>query len=337
MAIWVTPRSWVDGSIPTAADLDAEIRDPLTWLKSALDNVTDDTISDTGTDTYFDVTRAVATDPAYRARVAADTFPRATVRADGAMALGPGDAAPDARVSRLVDTSSGEPQVRVSKDDEGPILLRVVVEATDSRGSGLRLGGYDDDDDADPGFWVGVTNSGPEIVFKRGVGDEVALTNDAAGRLVATGDNPRLGMKTAETGLANALFFQRDGDDWPRALLGQRSDGKARLVFSAGTASTADAEIYRDDVRVMAVPDAQFRVYRDDPENPAYAARVTGDSESRLAIMGGGVIDFKEVASTPNPPGSGRARMYARDNGSGKTQIVAVFDDGSQVAVATQP
>lgn len=47
-------------------------------------------------------------------------------------------------------------------------------------------------------------------------------------------------------------------------------------------------------------------------------------------------LDFSEI-SDPDAPGSNTARIYARDNGSGKTQICVRFPTGSSVVIATEP
>ncbi|MGE9270037.1 MAG: hypothetical protein ACQKBU_04475 [Verrucomicrobiales bacterium] len=49
-----------------------------------------------------------------------------------------------------------------------------------------------------------------------------------------------------------------------------------------------------------------------------------------------GYIDLEEVVVPPNPSPD-TARIYAKDNGSGKTQLIARFSDGSEVVIATQP
>lgn len=47
-------------------------------------------------------------------------------------------------------------------------------------------------------------------------------------------------------------------------------------------------------------------------------------------------IELTEIADPAAPDANG-ARLYARDNGVGKTQIVAVFATGAVQVIATQP
>lgn len=49
-----------------------------------------------------------------------------------------------------------------------------------------------------------------------------------------------------------------------------------------------------------------------------------------------GVIDIVETAAPAAPP-SNRARIYCRDNGAGKTQIVVRFPTGATQVMATEP
>jgi hypothetical protein len=52
----------------------------------------------------------------------------------------------------------------------------------------------------------------------------------------------------------------------------------------------------------------------------------------------GGSAGFEMFEMTaPGNPAANGARVYAEDNGSGKTRIVAKFADGSTAVIATQP
>lgn len=51
---------------------------------------------------------------------------------------------------------------------------------------------------------------------------------------------------------------------------------------------------------------------------------------------GGGVFEFTEI-SDPAAPASDKARLYIKDNGSGKTQLVVVFPTGAVQVIATEP
>lgn len=52
--------------------------------------------------------------------------------------------------------------------------------------------------------------------------------------------------------------------------------------------------------------------------------------------IGMNAITFKEMTA-PATPGVDAAALYIKDNGSGKTQVVIKFQDGSESVLATQP
>lgn len=47
-------------------------------------------------------------------------------------------------------------------------------------------------------------------------------------------------------------------------------------------------------------------------------------------------LEFDEQASAPAAPATNAVRLYAEDNGSGKTRIVAKFPTGADVVLGTQ-
>ena len=49
-----------------------------------------------------------------------------------------------------------------------------------------------------------------------------------------------------------------------------------------------------------------------------------------------GAVDFTEIADAAAPAANG-ARLYARDNGAGKTQLVVRFNTGAVQVIATEP
>jgi hypothetical protein len=48
-------------------------------------------------------------------------------------------------------------------------------------------------------------------------------------------------------------------------------------------------------------------------------------------------ITLTEQPSTPATPAAGKAVLFLRDNGSGKSQLCIVYDDGSIGVIDTQP
>lgn len=58
-------------------------------------------------------------------------------------------------------------------------------------------------------------------------------------------------------------------------------------------------------------------------------------AEDQLQV-GSRHIEMPEITA-PSSPASNAVRLFARDNGSGKTQVVALFASGSAVVIATEP
>lgn len=54
-------------------------------------------------------------------------------------------------------------------------------------------------------------------------------------------------------------------------------------------------------------------------------------------ILGGVFLELDELAADPDAPAANKARLYAKDNGAGKTVVYARFATGAIQAVATQP
>lgn len=50
----------------------------------------------------------------------------------------------------------------------------------------------------------------------------------------------------------------------------------------------------------------------------------------------GEYLEFAEQGSAPAAPAANSVRLYAEDNGSGKTRIVAKFASGANVVLGTQ-
>jgi hypothetical protein len=66
--------------------------------------------------------------------------------------------------------------------------------------------------------------------------------------------------------------------------------------------------------------------------------RGLGPSGARVwEVTPQGVMNILETATTPPNPPANAAALYVKDNGAGKTQVVARFSDGSEVVIATQP
>lgn len=101
-----------------------------------------------------------------------------------------------------------------------------------------------------------------------------------------------------------ALAVRRAGDRHTNWAVG--SDGTMRMgpTGATGSGSKYDTQFGRSDVNVLSLADGAFEF----TEHADYAA-----------------------------PGANKGRVYARDNGAGKTQLVARFPSGAVQVIATEP
>jgi hypothetical protein len=85
------------------------------------------------------------------------------------------------------------------------------------------------------------------------------------------------------------------------------------------------------------VPDgAQHRVARD-PDLAFW--RLLEQLDGRIAAIErtGSRSELREVSPDPPAPGPDRVRLFARDNGAGKTQLCARFPTGAVQVISTEP
>lgn len=54
-------------------------------------------------------------------------------------------------------------------------------------------------------------------------------------------------------------------------------------------------------------------------------------------ILDNGALELKELSADPDAPTAGRVRIYAKDNGSGKTGLYARFPTGAVQQIALEP
>jgi len=78
-----------------------------------------------------------------------------------------------------------------------------------------------------------------------------------------------------------------------------------------------------------------------DPRTAANALRVQPgvyvvplDSSGSAQV--GGHMEMTEI-SAPAAPAANKGRLYVRDNGAGKTQLVVLFPTGAVQVIATEP
>lgn len=54
-------------------------------------------------------------------------------------------------------------------------------------------------------------------------------------------------------------------------------------------------------------------------------------------VLGGVFLELEELSADPAAPAANKVRLYAKDNGAGKTVAYARFATGAIQAMATQP
>jgi hypothetical protein len=228
-------------------------------------------------------------------------------------------------------------------------ILGCVLQLNLERLSGANVVGYD--------VQANAARTLEATIFTKFVGsfgDKVRL---ASGKELRWIEGRNVCMASASN--PNYEQYLREGDTSPRTVI---SDGK--IEFGAGGASAVDVNLYRG------APD---RLHSDDEirstrgaRASAFSAHTTGDRDARLRIAtdggiawgdGSGSFDVRLSRNAPDvmaldagdglqfaeaatdlaaPPANG-ARLYTRDNGSGKTQLVVRFHTGAAIVIATEP
>lgn len=145
------------------------------------------------------------------------------------------------------------------------------------------------------------------------------------------GDDTYLNIVRA-TGPDFVLRTEVTGEAFPRFLVS--ADG---MMQWGGGAATFDVILSRQSAKALLLDDAQLRVSRAVPANPAFVVRDDADTTSMWLVTGDGVMEFVEQATGPAAPGANRGIVFMRDNGAGKTQLVAQFNTGAVQVIATQP
>jgi hypothetical protein len=128
MSTWTAPITWANAAV-TAAQMNAEIRDHCTFLKGALDLLTNSTTADTGTATYLYIFRAADTDQAFAATVTGDSVTRFLITAEGGMTWGDGTATRDVSLDR---TAAGTLTVADTTGTAATATLRIEANTGDT-------------------------------------------------------------------------------------------------------------------------------------------------------------------------------------------------------------
>lgn len=202
-----------------------------------------------------------------------------------------------------------------------------------------------------------------------GCSDIVVLGNDdngvqGNGMRYHVGDDGRVswgdGTNPVDTNLyrvsADSLrtddFFSAYRSGAASAALGASVTGDAtnRLVLFAGGviewgdgAAARDTNLYRGGANILKTDDS-FHIAAGGTAALSLlggGATIVGDLvvRSGAATQQGFVSGYHEMSEIADPaaPAANKARIYARDNGAGKTQLVVLFPTGAVQVIATEP
>lgn len=154
---------------------------------------------------------------------------------------------------------------------------------------------------------AGMTESGNKIQCDFGTGSaQVARGNHT--HSYALSDLSNVGDDTATDG----NILSADGTSWESG-----TPDSAGIVTKAGTQTITG--------------DKTFSGSSSFTGTAGFSNAVTLSSTAKSSSY----IDLEEISDPANPPGD-TARIYARDNGSGKTQLCVIFPTGSAVVIATE-
>ena len=157
----------------------------------------------------------------------------------------------------------------------------------------------------------------------------------------------------------NCERYLKEGDTTPRTAISE-----AKIEFGAGGAHGVDVNLYRgaadrlqsdDEIRstrseraraftaqTRGEVDARLRITTDGgvawgDGAGSFDVRLSRKAANVLALDAGDGLQLAEVTNDLAAPAANEARLYTRDNGSGKTQLVVRFNTGQVVVIATQP
>lgn len=124
-----------------------------------------------------------------------------------------------------------------------------------------------------------------------------------------------------------------DGDAWGGLLnefleVGHNSDGELK--------NTPAGDITADNVQDALNQLDTNKVDSGDVLSPDDETLEQSGTELRVRQPVTTFIEMEEMAA-PSAPSANRARLYTRDNGSGKTQLVVRFASGAVQVIATEP
>lgn len=201
-------------------------------------------------------------------------------------------------------------------------------------------------------------SSGGGLGGSLGATDNAILRADGTGGATAQGSSVTIsdtGVIVTGDGSAAAPIIQL-GSVAGNGLFGDSSrlaaiaGNQGDAVFRVGTTGegTGGVGLYISNNQVIELNLGGFTQAANRPinwsnSNTAVSTKDTGLSRAAAGIVkitngstGAGLLQFEETTD-PTAPAANNAILYAKDNGAGKTQIVARFPTGAIQVLATEP
>lgn len=174
-----------------------------------------------------------------------------------------------------------------------------------------------------------ITSSGASITFKQSTGHVRAIFRGA--------EDPHFELWGVPTTGVGPVHFQVQGKN-PRMSVGSatKSDEASALstlnVLDAGTAWSRwkTGTVILDMIRATSPARVSFQ----DTTNSKIPLDLYLDGTGKIGV-GGPILMTEQTA--PSAPSANQVLIYAQDNGSGKTQLMALFSSGAAQQIAIQP
>jgi hypothetical protein len=189
--------------------------------------------------------------------------------------------------------------------------------------------------------------------FQTVIGGGAGLSNSSTSALTtiygaSNGASTRIGSMTASSLGMTPLFTGHNGLDNATLEINRNAAtsvdaqwSEIRLVTNQSGTANVVGVLYFGNPAIAAADKrlATILALTEGATNQGALAFYTNNAGSvaeRMRVTHDGAIELPEM-SDPSAPAANKARLYVRDNGSGKTQIVVRFPSGSVQVIATEP
>lgn len=149
----------------------------------------------------------------------------------------------------------------------------------------------------------------------------------------STGSTDNAILRADGTGGSTAQSSGITVDDNNRVTMpGSATDG----ILFGSLAGTYGNLIFRSGNMFIGVENNTFFVVCDQGGNSQFRVSHTGNIDSYVNSSQTGYQQLTEMTA-PSAPATNNVRIYAEDNGSGKTRLMALFPTGAAQVIATEP